>query len=62
MDRDPDQSRIVTVEDEAQGPFVPLDLGSLFAATRSSAIAGESTKDGVETTGPSSSDHTEYID
>lgn len=61
MDRDPEKSRIVTVQDEAQGPFVPLDLGSLFAATRSSATAGESTEDGVETTGLSSDD-TEYID
>ena len=62
MERDPEQSRIVTVEDEALGPFVALDLGSLFAATRSHVIAGESTKDGVESTGPSSSDDAEYTD
>jgi hypothetical protein len=62
MDRDPQQSRIVTVHDEAHGPFVPLDLGALFAATRSTATAGGSTEDDVETTGLSSFDDTGHRD
>ncbi|MEV6848841.1 hypothetical protein [Actinoplanes sp. NPDC051411] len=62
MERDPEHGRVVTVQDEAQGPFVPLDLDALFTATRSSATADESTEDGAETTGLSNSVDTETTD
>ena len=62
MVSDPDQSRIATVQDEAQSPFVSLDFGPLFAAARGRFTASESTEDSIETTDLSASVKTQRRD